>query len=133
MAYIRAGASGGGGSAETTLWTNSNPDTAFGANQTITLSDNISNYDYIKIYYRSSTTSSNYTSVIIPTDAFYSKATENPVFSIGGIYLYGGTPTPMARYVYYVSDTSINIVNSANQAATGNIGIPINVYGIKTS
>ena len=115
---------------ETSLWTNDNPSTTFPANQTLTLSDSISNYDYLRIYYRATTTSSIYSSVIIPTDAFYPKADGNVVFSIGGIYTYGGSVTPMSRYVYYVDNVTINIVNNSNQSLTGNLGIPVEIYGV---
>lgn len=39
---------GGGGNAPTVLWTNTAPSTTFGA-QTVTLSDDVSNYDFIGV------------------------------------------------------------------------------------
>ena len=65
---------GGGGntpaSTETVLWTNNSPTSTF-ANQTVTLSDNISDYDYLCFEYRSTTGSSAKTSkVFVKTTDF---------------------------------------------------------------
>ena len=49
MSLYRCGG-GGGMLEETVLWTNPSPTSDFAA-QTVTLSDSISNYDYIKFEY----------------------------------------------------------------------------------
>ena len=61
---------GGGTLSETVLWTNPSPTAAFDG-QTLSLSDSLSNYDYVKIDYRASTTNATESSMIIPISSFY--------------------------------------------------------------
>ena len=48
MGFYRCGSGGGGTLKETVLWTNGSPTASF-APQDVTLSDDIDNYDFLKI------------------------------------------------------------------------------------
>ena len=73
-----------GGSTETVLWTNNSPTSQFAA-QTITLSDDYSNYDYIEVYFRLSTSDDTEYRDIIPK-ATLDKSNSSNTFAIGNAY-----------------------------------------------
>jgi len=130
---------GGGGLKETALWTNSAPTSVF-ANQTITLSDDLTKYDYLKVSYRVSTSISTESYVIIPVDTFknYTGSQTNTIMyvlqSIGG-YAYMLYQRSMA----YTSPTQMtiggaNLINYGNNTITtgqNSRTIPISVIGCK--
>lgn len=60
---------GSGALTETTLWTNLSPTSVF-SGQTITLTESILNYDYIKIVYRGYLEDNATSEVIYPTDYY---------------------------------------------------------------
>ena len=128
---------GGGGEAlvETLLWTNPSPTSNFGT-QIITLSDSISNYDYIKVQFLGSTTISISSSVVTPVQDFIlqQRSTNNTLRSITpGLQMSDGL---FIRAFDYVSDTSINITDALrlNGSANNNsITIPYKIYGVKKS
>lgn len=129
MAWYRP--SGGGELSETVLWTNSSPTSNFSSGS-ISLSDNISNYDSIGVYYRVSTTNDNQNEVIIKVSDFQSCAGNNyPRFTLGAS-ISGNT---FARNIAYADDTSLTISANAsrlgyNAASAAGI-IPIKVVGLK--
>ena len=132
MALYRCGG-GGGELEETVLWTNPSQSTNFSA-QTLTLSDDIDNYDFIKLTWKSSTT------VSIEADVYwevsdvknFSEVNDEPQGAIcskapSGSYRY-------ARRIYYVSDTQLGISGcSVIGAASSNeaLVIPVKVSGMK--
>lgn len=126
---------GGGALTETTLWTNSAPTSSF-VEQTVTLSDSIENYKYIKFRYYLSTTLHSSREIIVPIDTL--KLSASPAY---------GTSTPniaasltsessvmYARRIYFVSNTSLQLatpvgINSTSTA--NNAAIPIEIIGMK--
>lgn len=69
---------------ETVLWTNDSPTSQF-ASQTITLSDNVSNYDYLEVYFRCSTSDDTEYRDIIPK-ATLDKSSSSNTYAIGNAY-----------------------------------------------
>lgn len=117
---------------ETTLWTNSSPTSNF-SGQNISLSDDIDNYDWLKIKYRWSTSDSTESSTIVEVSEFKKSSSSNDTlrpWNIGGRF----GSTGYLRMPYYVSDTQINIPNccpyNTNSTNNGRV-IPTKVIGIK--
>ena len=54
LCTLRGAGGGGAKQTETVLWTNSSPTSNF-ADQNVTLSDSMSNYDYLKFTYKKAT------------------------------------------------------------------------------
>ena len=127
---------GGGTETSTVLWSNSSTSSDF-AGQTITLNDDITNYDYIELkwkYYKTDA-DTNATSLRIPTADFiavgtYSTQNKNR-------YIIGsqrGSNNFMARTFCYESNTSIKFDVNYYIATTGSANsqsIPISISGIK--
>lgn len=127
--------SGGGTMTETTLWTNPSPTADF-ATQSVNLSDNISNYDYIEIeacFSKSETTkimSYLYKASEVSGSVFN---TVHPIIYIGNYY--------SNKYYYrpfnYSSDTSFSIGTCKTNTGSGsasnyNAGcIPLTIKGLK--
>jgi hypothetical protein len=89
---------------ETTLWTNSSPTSAF-VSQDVTLSQDIDNFDYLKITVRASTTTSTSIGVIISVSDFKKTVTTGQGVSFG---ICGGNSGSHARRaVAYSSDTKV--------------------------
>lgn len=114
------------------LWTNSNPTNNF-VTQTVTLSDAITNYDYIKIVVLQSTDDATEYSTIVKTSDFItsSLAANSPisysVYSSSTGYRY-------ARIIYYVSDTSVGISSGFaihRDALNNSLAMPYQIIGIK--
>lgn len=127
MALIRCGASTG--LKETVLWTNSTPTSAQNGGS-ITMSDNMSNYDMIKLTFRTSTTSADGYSIYCDD---ITKAVTNgtrlscDVFNTGNNGLY-------SRGITYTDDTTLNITYAGRVDATGsdnNLAILTEVAGVK--
>ena len=115
---------------ETTLWTNNAPTTAFAAGN-VTLSNDIDNYDYIKVTFRNST--SNVTEgEFLDTPANIKKTLQslgaNRVeisMTIAGDY---------TRRLVYVDDTTFNFSTAYKLGASGtstSYAIPLSVVGCK--
>lgn len=132
---------GGGGSAtwvETILWANPSPSSDF-ATQTVTLSDDINNYDYLKVSYKNSTTYEGVNdpySVLISVSDFKTSATGNSTrhnaFTFGG--LYAPTNTVWTRFLFYDTDTTAKFGGCTQIGSTGstnNNAIPLQIVGIK--
>lgn len=133
MAYVPMTAGGGGSIIETTLWTNNAPTSSF-ALQAVTLSDNISNYDYIVIEYRASTANDARFKV-------YFKSTDLDDYTSGNncamMGLYSSNSYFYYRIVRYDNDTTITFGscyrNTAGGTSSSNNGadIPLTIKGIK--
>lgn len=123
---------GGGGSSElqeTVLWTNSSPTSNF-ANQTVTLSDDINNYEYLKVYYRISTTNSKTIGILVSVDDFKTTASTMPLINPAGVG--GNAGNPAQRYFYYASDTTMAIRDAAvGTTVYNNAVIPTAICGLK--
>ena len=129
---------GGGGSSElqeTVLWTNSSPTSSF-ANQVVTLSDDIDNYDYIKFYFRVSTSYSATQNVMAPVSDFKNMTdatTSNSFVSLSSPNEYTGSYR-MVRRLNYVSATSVRIntsVRTNGQGSDDTLIIPTAISGLK--
>lgn len=116
---------------ETTLWTNSSPTSNFAA-QTITLLQDIDNFDYLKITYRLSTSASTELSLIISVQDFKNTADAN---GKGVITLNSKSSNVIyARLIYYASDTSVSVTVAYKIGSSGNsqaYSIPTKISGLK--
>ena len=129
---------GGGGGAkqtETVLWTNSAPTSNFAA-QTVTLSDDINNYDYIAVTYYCSP-SLTQGARAIRSVADFKKGVYNtknvPEMCLS--YMDGSsTPNPMFRPVLYASDTTVRFydcVTKGSSTVYNGYLQPLSIIGIK--
>ena len=114
---------------ETTLWTNSSPTSSF-ASQTVTLSQDIDNFDFLKITARASTTSDKRIGVIISVSDFKNTVTTGQGASLG---ICGGNSGAHARRaVAYTSDTQVWFSGAASGGtAYNNTAIPVSISGLK--
>ena len=137
MALIRAlsGSSGGGGLTPTTLWSNNSPTSNFPASGntiTVTLSDDIDNYEYIKIKARRGTSDATEYAVIYSVEDF--KKLNNATGASAGALAYNYNSSNSVRIFYYTSNTSVTFelnkaVNATGTARTG--AIPLEIIGLK--
>ena len=121
---------------ETTLWTNSNVANTF-AGQVITLSDSITNYDYIKITVATSTTNTTeYTETMFKVSDFItyvhpsSSVNHWPQPTVGARA--GGADN--FRALLYAPDNQISISNAVTAGSTQTYTtrvIPVTVKGLK--
>lgn len=127
--------SGGGSSArlvDILLWSNSSPTSAFGK-QSITLSESISNYDFIKIKYRASTDQTKMVDVIMMITEYK----KTSIAATGGIcpaLSYFASNGIFCRPFGYSTDTSISFGNSNHAGGTdsnNSCAIPVAIYGVK--
>lgn len=123
---------GGGGLKEISLWTNSAPTSSFAA-QTVTLSQSIENFDYIKIKYKYGTSVNTTLSSIYSVEDF-KQSIEGGSHNICLMGIL--TPsTAYARILYYVSATSVKIsaYYGVGTAFSGGIdsAIPLEIIGLK--
>lgn len=133
MAYVRC-SSGGGALSETTLWTNANPTSAMAQGATMPLSQAYTNFNYIKIVYRLSTTNATECSVIYPISevtASVSGATERRM----GIQAY--LTNNYARIIYRPDNATTDSLTISNArqlqgsgTSTTNL-IPTEIIGLK--
>lgn len=127
MAFIPCNIGGGGGMTETLLWQNDSPATQFGS-KTITLSDSMDNYDYIKILYYVSSSANPSISLYVKPDEISDSTGENRR-TISGYY---GNRV-LARFFYRNGDTQIFFsgAQQLNQAYSSSSSIkPMAVYGV---
>ena len=120
---------------ETTLWTNNAPTSDFAA-QTVLLSDDISNYDYIKINYCYNKNNTNITSNVLCSVSEFVKAVKDGStnHTIISLTVEGNNNVGYARPVFYVSDTSIafGLSSTLNGSGTYPAGcMPLSVVGCK--
>ena len=124
---------GGGGGAkqtETVLWTNPSPDSNF-AGQTITLSESIDNFDYIKVTAKKAYNNSTFYTAFIVTPENFKKTLSSLgsdrveiSFTIAGDY---------TRRVLYVDNTSVNFSLAYKLGASGtsqSYAIPLEILGL---
>lgn len=104
MAWYKCG--GGGALSETVLWTNPSP-TSNQAASTVSLTDNISNYKYIKIYWKNVSNGTWETSALVDVEEF-TKWTST-YYAIGICASRTSTGTVYYRTVSYNNDNSVKI------------------------
>lgn len=125
----------GGGSEvyqETSLWTNSSPTSSFAA-QTVTLSDDVDNYDFIKVVMRASTSDATIISETIPV-AQFKQSSESAASGVRGGLSARVSSKTCVRSFYYSDDTTIGFtagyqLNSTT--ANSSSCIPTEILGIK--
>lgn len=134
MSFVPANIGGGGGGmTRTTLWTNTASTSAF-SSQTVTLSDSISNYDYIGVEYRATTASSTRsTEVLFVSNAlrYASTSYTNTVFPCFCAY---SSSAHYARYITFSTNTKLSISSAGKIGAAASDttkAIPLHIYGYK--
>lgn len=129
------GGGGGGGTPvleATTLWTNSAPTTAYGDN-VVTLSDDITNYDYIGINYRPVGTSSSnpIMHLIYPVSDWITMSQS----SWNGALMFASLQAGYyGRIAWYSSATQVHITQSFKMNGTGTqnaSNVPAEIVGLK--
>ena len=100
LCELRKKGGGGGKYTETSLWTNSAPTSSF-AQQEVTLSDNIDNYDFIKVNFRNSTSDSTEIGTLISASDVAKSS----------VYLAFEVIVSSAAYVRRIQKTSSNSVS----------------------
>lgn len=126
---------GSGGLTPTTLWSNTSPTSDFPASDTtitVTLSDDIDNYEYIKIKARRSKSDATEYAIIYSVEDF--KKLNNANGASAGALAYNYNSSNSARVFYYTSNTSVTFelakaLNSTGTARTG--AIPLEIIGLK--
>jgi hypothetical protein len=117
---------------ETTLWTNSSPTSSF-ADQNVTLSDDIDNYDYIQFEYANTRTNDVRSKVIMSVSELKQTGNSTGQNSLGLCATASGKF--LVRRLNYVTDTQIHFrtcyyINSAGSNDSG--AIPITIKGLKS-
>ena len=117
---------------ETSLWTNSSPTSSF-TSQTVTLSQSIDNYKYVKIKFRLSTSNSTTSETIYSVDDFKAYTSTTALGISGGIIGQPVASQGYVRKVIYSSATQIQFdtayrlaVNDANTSYL----IPLEILGL---
>lgn len=122
---------GGGGLKETVLWTNSAPTNTFNS-QAITLSDSIDNYDYVRVYWRVSTTNSTLGSILFaPSELLNLEAGTVSAF---GSRTSNGSTTTYFRFLQRNSSTSLAVstcLQRNTSTAANSTVIPTQITGCK--
>ena len=131
MALYRCG---GGTIRSTSLWTNSSPTSSF-AQQTISLGDNLSNYQYVRVRYRCSTTNSTTweSAMVKVSDYSQSGGTSYPLSRPLWLGTMPNSSYNYCRAVNYDSDTTIyfsRCVRFASTTESNTYCIPLEVEGI---
>ena len=119
----------GGTLKETVLWTNPNPSSAMGATD-ITPSPSLSEFKYIKVIYRMSTSNSTTCAVIMDYDDFVNTSTSTFRFAMEAFEPNGH----FVRLINRNSDTSINFeiaYQVGNTSTRITAVIPQQVIGLK--
>lgn len=115
---------------ETVLWTNPSPSANFAA-QTVTLSDNIDNYDLIGINWCYAQGINSPMCIMVTTDDLKKtgNGTNSQAIALG---LISSASSDGRRSAYYASNTSIGFRNCITNTTTTNNGcIPTSIIGIK--
>lgn len=124
---------GGGGLTETTLWTNSSPTSNMSAT-TVSLSQAVTNFDYIKFTYRFSTSNSSEYAVILSATDVTKSATTSGNFTIA--LMVRSSSYYRIRRVTYNSSTSLDVSlawDANHQGSSSSEAIPIKISGLKLS
>ena len=121
---------GGGKYTETSLWTNPSSGTLFGG-QTVTLSDNISNYKYLKVRYKNNTTVDQVGIIIVDIANFISQSPAPNNYNFPGMLT---SNLSYARSFVYASANKIQFgtcYRITNGTANNSYSIPLEILGIE--
>lgn len=129
---------GGGTLKETALWTNSNPTSEFSA-QTISLSDNVTNYNYVKLVFKSDLNQDIFSSVIHDVTTFMALKllnTDASSYTQAGVVAMTTSNANTWRYRSYKATASNRVQFSAsfpsNSATAANrYLLPYQIIGMK--
>lgn len=134
MAFYRC-SSGGGTLKETVLWTNPNPSANFNS-QNVTLSEDISNYDFIKFVWQNANSGSSGSQyyedecMLVPTDYWLKSRSGNYYHK----YALGGQGARRYFRLCYKGESG-NIVHfdsaGSNDSSTYQAIKPLYIYGVK--
>lgn len=118
------------GMTETVLWTNPNPTTSYSTG-TVTVSS-MTEYDFIKIVFRKTTSDSTEIPYIVPLSTFETMLDEAKASFLGAGYKI--STTIVCRPTYYSSSTSVYFSNCkqlGGSDSSRNSMIPYKIIGIK--
>lgn len=130
MALFRCG--GGGMPDGEVLWTNPAPTSSIGAGY-VTLSQSISNYDYLKITARLNTSNTKTISILISVDDFKNKSGFTTNSLNPSIFCYYASSGTRGRQFAYGSDTSFGMgqaINMGDGMSDNTWLIPTEIRGI---
>lgn len=123
-----------GWDSSTLLWSNSSASSSF-PQSTITLSSGMSNYSYLRIVYKASTSKTTEGTLIVPVsvmeNSLWNDATK-PLVSITGRA--NSSTAQCTRRITWISNTQINIAPAYQAGSTSSdntAAIPLYVYGLK--
>ena len=120
---------------ETILWTNNSPTSEYSGGN-VTLSDSLSNYDYIKITVRAGTTNTTSWSTLYSISEFKTFAQNSTVSGCGHISGLNSANVRRSRGLVYVDDTTVNFkvcYEDGNSTLKNSDIIPTAIIGCKLS
>lgn len=118
---------------ETTLWTNPDASAAFGA-KTVTLSQSITNFTYIKVIADTTTTEGTDTVSMMKVSEFLNTTDTGNNITRGALSATGRDGNLFDRTFWYVSGTQVGFgrgVAQATGATNNNAVIPVYIKGLK--
>ena len=117
---------------ETTLWSNNDTSSTF-SSQTVSLSRSISNFSYLKFYYRTHKNQSIYKSVMYPVSNInYSSSPSGIQYGLLVVLSSSNGSTLMCRKVYIVDNSTIKFDQGGNCNVSNDSSwiIPVTIYGV---
>jgi len=131
MSVMVKGTGGSGSVTQTKIWTNPSPQADY-SGTTITLSQSMTDFDYIRVTARrwKADGSVDYETIMPVSLVVTCTGTNQGRFPLA----YYGEGTMYARTFEYVSNTSIKFSNASKVGASGNLAgalVPAEVYGMK--
>lgn len=120
---------------ETVLWTNNSPTSSQSVGD-ITLSDDMSKYDYLAFKWWLGTSDDTTNTSYMKVTDFMTKTLDSGKNVAQSIYAYTGSGNAKVRPINYVNNTTIHLRNAQNLAATGTANtncILVEVKGISVA
>ena len=117
----------------TVLWSNSSPTSAFGS-QSVTLSQSIADFDYIRFNWLDCTNSDTSASMLVPVSVVQASSTNTAHRCIPTMGANFNGSAKVIRQVFYSSNTSLlfSSTNGVDGTLTANnFCIPTVIYGVK--
>lgn len=130
MAWYKCG--GGGALSETVLWTNPSPTANF-ASQEVTLSDDMTNYQYVALYWKYNKAGTKDIKMIIPVDDFIYTSVETAK-NLPKIFMGSRGTNTFVRDMAYISNTTVTFSNAVRVNIAGNDSsycLPTKICGLK--
>ena len=129
MAWFKTG---GGALSETVLWTNPSPTSGF-TSQSVNLSDNLTNYKFIKATWKISKSTSDEAAVIMSIDDFLQTGLTQSDFLFTLTSRISNNITAV-RSCWYETDNKIHIgtgIDAGSSTTRNDNCIPLKVFGLK--